>query len=274
MNRGLQESRDAPNLASDSTAMKTIFHAILICLFPVAMLQAQEAEKPKQELPAFQQEFLNLPKEKRDEFIKKYGEAQRLFGQKRVFEALAQLDEAAKIFANSPDLLNLTGACQVEFRNFDEAMKAFHKADEVFPNQFQIRFNIAELHFVAQRWEEAHTQFSGLLAMVGTTSAEIQTARLIEFKILICKLKLGKKDEVVAMSKKYDYLDDSPFPYFAKALLLFTEKNENEAQIEMVRAMRIFQDPNIIAPWRDTMTEVGYIKGDIMMEEGSGAAGE
>ena len=34
--------------------------------------------------------------------------------------------------------------------------------------------------------------------------------RLVEFKILLSKKKLGLKDEVTILAEKYDFLDDSP----------------------------------------------------------------
>lgn len=237
--------------------------AILLCLLPFAALSGQEAEKPKQELRAFEQEFLNLPQEKREEFQKKLAEAQRLFGQKRVFEAIDKANEAAAIFKNSPDLLNLQGASQVEFRNFEKAMEYFKEADRLAPNQSAILFNMAELNFVTKDWAAAETTLAKVLEMASESDdpAQLQLSRLVEFKLLLCKLKLGKKDEAAKLAKKYDYLDDSPFPYYAEAAIAFSEGREVEAEAAMARGARIFRNPGILAPWQDTMIEFGYIKG-------------
>jgi tetratricopeptide (TPR) repeat protein len=249
--------------------MKPISRAILLCLLPLALLRAQEAEKPQQELLPFQQEFLNLPQEKREEFEKKLAEAQRLFGQKRVFETLEKVAEASAIFANSPDLVNLEGACQVEFRNFDNAMALFKKADELAPNQATIVFNIAELNFVTKNWAAAEETLTKVLKMSGETPAgnDLQLSRLVEFKLLLCKIKLGKQDEAAKMAVKYDYLDDSPFPYYAEAAMHFAKNDEIKAEAAMQRAGRIFQNPAVLAPWQDTMIEFGYIKGFFGGEE-------
>lgn len=243
--------------------MKAISSAILLCLLPLALLRAEEAAKPEQELLPFQQEFLNLPQEKREEFEKKLAEAQRLFSQKRVFETLEKVAEASAIFSNSPDLVNLEGACQVEFRNFDNAMTLFKKADALAPNQPTIVFNIAELNFVTRNWAAAEETLNQVLKMSGETPVgnDLQLSRLVEFKLLLSKIKLGKTEEAEQLAAKYDYLDDSPFPYYAEAAMKFAANDEISAEAAMQRAGRIFQNPAVLAPWQDTMIEFGYIKG-------------
>ena len=236
---------------------------LLCCLLPVAAVKGQEAEKPKAELPAFAQEFSNLPKEKRDEYQLKFAEAQRLFAQKRVFETISKANEAAAIFKNSPELQNLLGACQVEFRDFDKAMEHFKAADKLMPGEPSILFNMAELNFVTKDWAAAETNLGKVLSMIekSTKPEDVQVSRLVEFKLLLAKLKLGKKDEAAKMAKKYDYLDDSPFPYYAEAAIAFAEGREMDAESAMARGSRIFRDPALISSWQDTMIEFGYIKG-------------
>jgi tetratricopeptide (TPR) repeat protein len=236
---------------------------LLCCLLPLAAVNGQEAEKPKPQVSVYEQEFSNLPKEQREEFQKKLAEAQRLFAQKRVFETIGKANEAAAIFKNSPDLQTLLGACQVEFRNFDKAMEHFKEADKLAPGQAAIIFNMAELNFVTKDWAAAEVNLGKVLSMMGksTRAEDVQLTRLVEFKLLLCKLKLGKKEEAATMAKKYDYLDDSPFPYYAEAAIDFSEGRDLEAESAMARGVRIFQDSALLSSWQDTMVEFGYIKG-------------
>lgn len=243
--------------------MNTISRAILLSLVPLALLRAQEADKPQRELLPYQQAFLNLPQEKRDDFMKALGDAQRLFSGKRVFEALEMVGKAQAIYADSPDLLNLRGACEVEFRSFDKALNSFKEADALAPGNPDIVFNIAEVHFVNKEWDAAETVLTKVLGLIGKEpdTNRFQLARLIEFKLLLCKIKLGKQAEAASMAQKYDYLDDSPYPYYAEAAIHFSTDRELDAEIVMARGARIFQNPAILAPWQDTMIEFGYIKG-------------
>jgi tetratricopeptide (TPR) repeat protein len=210
-------------------------------------------------LSSNQREFTNLPEEKRKEFIKLYTDAQQLFATMRVFETLEVLNEAEKIFPRSVELYNLRGSCYLEMRIFEKAEIAFKKALEISPNNLSVKFNVAECLFVSRQWQSSHDQFQELLKLMPPNALDI--SRLIEFKILLCKKKLGMDKEAKILADKYDYQDDSPYHYYAKAVLAFDNKELVEAEQWMARAARIFSDPKALLPWQDTMMEYGYIKG-------------
>jgi len=232
---------------------------LLLLLSSPLHAQAEPAAEEKSAVDSLlssQKEFLNLPEEQRKEFAKNFGEAARYFQQKRIFETLDSLDKAEKIFPKSAELLNLRGSCYVEMRAFDKATAAFGKALEFNPDNTSIKFNVAEVLFVTKQWQKAHDLFSEILK----TISESTLSRLVEFKILLCKKKLGMADEVVMLAEKYDYQDDSPYYYYAQAALAYEDGDLLKAEEWLARANRIFQDPNIIAPWQDTLVEFGYIK--------------
>ncbi len=205
-----------------------------------------------------QQAFLNLPEEDRKAFIKNMTEAERLFQQKRIFETLDELDKAAKIFVDSPEIYNLRGSCFVEMRAFDKALAQYEKARAFSKENPSIDFNIAEMYFVTKEWKKCSDLLEKIL--VALPPQNIGLARLVEFKILLCKKKLGMKEEVAAMAEKYDFLDDSPYYYYAKAAICYDDNNLIKAEEWLAIAGRIFTDPNTLAPWQDTLVEYGYIK--------------
>ncbi len=227
----------------------------------ISPLLAQEPaaaeEKPAAMLPN-QQEFLNMPEERRKEFLKHLGEASRFFQQKRIFETLEELDKAEKIFDKSPELLNLRGSCYVEMRAFDKALTAFRAATELSPDNPSIEFNIAEVLFVTREWQKSHDRFSEILKEIPENN--IALSRLVEFKILLCKKKLGMDEEAAALADKFDFHDDSPFHFYAQAALAYDDGDLVKAEEWLAMAGRIFRDPNILAPWQDTLVEYGYIK--------------
>jgi Tfp pilus assembly protein PilF len=205
-----------------------------------------------------QQAFLNLPEEVRKDFIKNLGEATRLFQQKRIFETLEELEKATEIFVDSPEIYNLRGSCFVEMRAFDKALADFQKAASYTKDNPSIEFNIAEVLFVTKQWQKSHDLFEKIMKVQPPVSLAL--SRLIEFKMLLCKKKLGMKDEATILAEKYDFLDDSPFHYYAKAALAYDAENLIKAEEWLAIAGRIFQDPNVLAPWQDTLVEYGYIK--------------
>ncbi len=244
--------------------MKAI--SLLSLLVSITPLVAQDASKPvekmpvagKQELMPNQQAFLNLPEESRKEFIKHLGEANRLFQQKRVFETLEEVDKAEKIFADSPEIHNMRGSCFVEMRAFDKALSEFQKASAFSKDNPSLEFNIAEVYFCTKEWKKSHDLLVKILGEL--PKDDMALGRLVEFKILLCKKKLGMNAEAAALAEKYDFLDDSPYHYYAKAALAYDANDLIKAEEWLAIASRIFTDVNVLAPWQDTLVEYGYIK--------------
>ena len=231
---------------------------LFLLLFSPLHAQEEDAPPTAPELLPSQQEFLNLPEEQRVDFARHFGEASRYFQQKRIFECLESISEAEKIFKNSAELHNLRGSCYVEMRAFDKAMTSFNEAIKITPKNTSIRFNIGEVLFVTKQWQGAHDTFQSILAEIPETNMAL--GRLVEFKIMLCKIKLEQKEEAMILAEKYDFQDDSPFYYYAKASLAYEEEKLLEAEEWLGRANRIFRDGNIVAPWQDTLVEFGYIK--------------
>jgi tetratricopeptide (TPR) repeat protein len=237
--------------------------SLLVLITPLAAQSSKPAadkstEQDVQELLPNQEAFLNLPEETRKEFFKNLGEANRLFQEKRIFETLDVLDKATRIFADSPEILNLRGSCYVEMRAFDKALADFTEALSLSKDNASIEFNIAEVYFVTKEWQKCCDIFERILPNIPEKQTAL--ARLVEFKILLCKNKLNQKEEVKKLVDKYDFLDDSPYYYYAQAAVAYDNKNLIKAEEWLARAGRIFIDPNVLAPWQDTMVEYGYIK--------------
>jgi tetratricopeptide (TPR) repeat protein len=246
--------------------MKSIAPFLLIVLLTplaaqtaVMSTEAAPAADPANLLPN-QQAFLNLPEEQRNEFIKLLGEANRLFQQKRIFETMETIEKARKIFTESPEIYNLRGSCFVEMRSFDKALADFQKALTYTKDNPSIEFNVGEIYFVTKEWQKALETFEKISKLIPDQPNTLALRRLVEFKMLLSKKKLGMTEEVAAMAEKYDFLDDSPYYYYAQAALAYEKNDLIKAEEWLAIASRVFQDPNILAPWQDTLVEYGYIK--------------
>ena len=240
---------------------KTLIGIIILALTPALLAQkdSDKGVKRMENIKPYQKSFLNLSAEKRSEFIKHQREASRLFAEKRIFESLESLRLAEKAFAESPELWNLRGSCYVELRAFDKALESFRKAQEIAGENLSIQFNIGEVYFVSGQWKKAHDIFESLLKKIPEERQAL--SRIAEFKLMLCKLRLGEEEEARILANKYDYLDDSPYHYYAKAALAYHRDDLTVAEQEIARAARIFRNASILAPWHDTLVEYGYIKG-------------
>jgi Flp pilus assembly protein TadD len=238
--------------------------ALLLLLVPFPLFAQDSAAKPAaqkgenvEDYPALK-EFSNLPADARKQFAQHLEEASKLFTQKRIFECMDELSKCSAIFEKSPALLNIKGACYVEFRDFEKARACFVRALELQPGVATVLFNLGEVEFCDHNWQKAHDLFSNVLER--TKEGEVAMRRLVEFKIMLCKIKLGKLDEAKAMATKYDFLDDSPYHYYANAVIAFQANDSLKAEEWLAIANRIFRDPAVLSPWQDTLIEFGYIK--------------
>ena len=263
------------------TSMKATLIAIFFCaallLAPfhgVAQETSQSAETP---VPQWQKDFEALGSAEQKLYREHLRESGRLFRQKRIIEALNKLAEAQRIFPSEPGALNLVGACHVEFRSFDKARTAFEEAlklqsehlegTDLLRGQERIRrlkpvmnilFNLAEMDFVTNQWENCLAKIEKLLPDMDPE--DLSMIRLLEFKYLLCKMKLGEVETARELAEKYDYLDDHPYYYYANAAISYHDKDEAEAERWRGIARRVFRNPATLAAWEDTMIEVGFVK--------------
>ncbi|MDA7882514.1 hypothetical protein N9A94_09450 [Akkermansiaceae bacterium] len=247
--------------------MKKIILTLLASTF---CLSAQNQDAGKKELPQWVVDLKALSDDDQKEYSKISQRCKQLFDQKRIFECLAAIWEAEDIYTGNPGLLNLRGACYVEFRNFDKALKAFDVALEIQKSDFNVRFNIAEIKFVSQKYQEALTDLEALYKEAVEDPNYANMVSLIQFKTVLCKLKLKAPEGAKAIIDETDFLSDSPLYYYGNAALEYSMDKGAEAEKWLARARRIFQNPQILAPWQDTLIEFGYIKsfygGDLEIE--------
>jgi len=246
--------------------MKQRLTAIFLTLTLASPLLAQDTtpappiktEKPVETIAEINQKFTNLPKKTREEFSRKLLKTQNLFNQKRIFDALEQIDELDKIFPNHPAALNIKGACYVEIRAFKKANAIFSEILRMSPDNTNVLFNLAEVDFVTKKWASAEERFSKLIPLLPKQNKPM--IRLCEFKLLLCKLKLDKKDEAKALMEKYDAWDDSPFYYFSRAAIDYNQGNKAEAEKQLRNARFVWRNNAALSAWQDTLIEFGYIR--------------
>ncbi len=263
------------------TCKKPLLLAAILALPSALCAQDEPANAPgvdeEKVVPKWQKSYENLGGEKQQTYRKHMREASRLFGQKRIIEALNSIADAQRVFPDDPHAFNLIGACHVEFRSFEKARTAFERALEMQSEHMEnlqgvqgdarirrmapvinILFNLAEMDFVTRKWKSCHDRIEKILPDMNPANTSM--IRLMEFKFLLCKIKLDQIDEARALAEKYDYLDDYPFYYYANAALSYHDNEEEEAERWRGSARRVFRRAAVLAPWEDTMIEVGYIK--------------
>lgn len=209
---------------------------------------------------AYEIAFSNLSLEDKKAYQDHLFKASEHFGKKRVFEALEKLFAAEDILPSGPHAMNLFGACYVEFRDFEKAEKHFGTVYEMTPASQAVIFNLAEIAFVTKRWQTSLDRFDHLLLQF--EGEHTQLTDLIDFKRMICLLKLGQKEEALKIKNSRPEDGDSPFYYYAEAVVQFEEGNDVEGTTNLINGRKVYgggENP-MNANWEDTMVEMGYIE--------------
>lgn len=259
---------------------KNLLITLLITAFTSLTVKAQnEAEAPEGDQNAAKTKILNtrfsnLPEEQRRKYLTTRADAHRFFSNKRTFETLMAIYEMRTIFEGDPIAYNLLGAIYVEFRDFAKAREVFSKALDMAGEDPKILFNLAELEFCDNQWISSINHFESLLKKIASQSGS-EVSRLVEFKIMLCKLALSKTDnknvtddqkkEYLAQAKqlahKYTYLLDSPYYYYANSALAFYDGDKSTASKWIITARKVYSSNlSSVTSWDDTMVEFGYIE--------------
>ena len=259
---------------------KNLLITLLITAFTSLTVKAQnEAEAPEDnqnvaKTKILNTRFSNLPEEQRRKYLTTRADAHRFFSNKRTFETLMAVFEMRTIFEGDPVAYNLLGAIYVEFRDFAKAREVLSKALDMAGEDPKILFNLAELEFCDNQWISSINHFESLLKKIASQS-DSEFARLVEFKIMLCKLALSKTDnknvtddqkkEYLAQAKqlahKYTYLLDSPYYYYANSALAFYDGDKSTASKWIITAKKVYSiNLGYVTSWDDTMVEFGYIE--------------
>lgn len=231
-----------------------------------------QANQPSETMKKAIEAFSNLPQETRNEFIKKRSEAAVLFQNKRIFEALEATGALIEIFPDDPQVLNLRGACYVEIRDFERAQVEFKRSMDITGPSVNVVFNVAEIAFVTQKWQESLDKFTEALSLAPENA--LQMRRLIEFKIMLSHISLSKDsslseadrkkhaETVKEMAAKYDFRDNSPYHYYAQSAYAYSQDDKKQGDKFLFQGRRVYSGglAQQISAWEDTMTEYGYIK--------------
>lgn len=204
-----------------------------------------------------------LPKEKLASIERNISEVASCLQGPRMQEALALLFDTAELIGKDYFLVeNMRGAVYTKMRDFAHAREHFQKAIDLTTNLpeegFHPRFNLAEVEFVEGNYEKAIERFSKLLEL--DIEAAKSTRRLMEFKIMLSRLKLGQRAEAEEAAAKFDPLDnDSPAYYFAQAALCYDKDDREEGDGWLLSARRIYPQP-LNDVYKDSLVEAGWIQ--------------
>lgn len=187
---------------------------------------------------------------------KKFGdiiiEVRKLASARQHQQALEKLGEAEALRPNSPEVLMVRGNIYTNAKEYDKARASFLKAESLKPRAFEIRFNLAELDYVQGNYQTASDSFAKLLTATPPPPAEIRS--LMQFKIVVCQIRLNKVAEAEESAKAYAFKDESPASFFTRATFAMQKGDHATANDWLTKAQTTFK-PADVAPYVDALVE-------------------
>ena len=202
------------------------------------------------------EQFRKLPQQKQDAFLQLLWEGTNLLQKNRMREAAEKLNDAEIIWADHLVLITGKVALLMHARDFDRAAQYLARGMALYPEIWQMRFNMAENDFARKDFKKAEEGFQTLLAKEQRLSPTER--RFVEYQVILCQMKQGRMDEAKQRLDKYDTFDESPIYFYGMAAWYFQKGEPAKAQQWIQDARRVY-DATKIYVYEDSLKELGLI---------------
>jgi Tfp pilus assembly protein PilF len=219
--------------------------ASFLTLLAVAGLATAQSTKPAPEPSAADQKFAAVLMD-----VRKLASAQKYE------EALQKLRDAETLNPNSALVQNVRGSIYTSMKDYEKARECFKAAVALMPGSFEFRFNLTELDYVQGNYEAAAASFTSILAAYPDLQKTVRS--LVQFKIVVCRIKLNQLAEAEELVKRFAFADDSLAGYFTKASFAAHKGDNASANGWLARAQKAF-NPGEVAPYVDALVEAHWI---------------
>ncbi len=244
--------------------MKNILKTTLLCIVVSTLSASAQGHIAKSRLKKIADQFNELEETDRVKYVQHKNKAFKARENQKYFTCLTEISNAQSIFQNDMDLLFLNGICHAQIHDIDKAVKCYEKVLEIDHTHIFTLMNIIEINYFAGRFEETIKYIKQVNSIVDSR-ANGRHLPLLDFKYLISLTKLSKQDpekyksELAQVKKKYTFMDDHPFYYFANALESLDKDDKQEGLIWILKGYLIFENPATIEVWNKALVDTDYI---------------
>ena len=217
------------------------------------------AEEVASELAKDKAAFARLPDEEQARFRRLVDEAGQVLRKYKPRKALALLNEARRLRAIDHDLLLFRGLAWMQLREHETACRYFERGLRYYPEFTPLQFNLAECEFMRGRYAESEALFAQTLGE--RPELPLPTLRILEFKSLLCLLKLEQSEEARRRIEAV-VADGTPFDRYAKAAWRLKAGPDDQARSLLASARSVFT-PAARIPYEESLIACGLIDGQL-----------
>lgn len=245
------------------------YFPILLCLLSPLYMQfpcpAQEfppaaPTKPKlKEIPAWLVEFSNLPADTRKQYITTFQRAKLAFNNGQWIDCITLLAQCEIIMRGNPNIWNLRASCLIEQKYFEEAEAEMKKILQVMPKDAVTIMNMSSVHMAFGRYEESLKILLPLRDDLEFQGRQEGLIHVLDFRVLLCYLKLGDKDKARERVAHVSPMDDTPLYFYGRAAFALAEGEPDEAVHQISLATRIFANNKAYVPYQRALELSGLL---------------
>ncbi len=239
--------------------MTTLTRTIIALSLLTSPLCAQTEIETVSELPEWAIEFSNLSSEQRAQYLEYFDLARAAYKKANWVECMGHLDQCGIIFDSNPNVLNLKAGCLLEMGFYAEAEPIVLKVLKLTPSDAVAILNLSSVYLGKREFEKGIIELQKSLKALPLDAPQI-LRDILNFRIFLCQLMLGKEEEALRLVAHASPLDDSPLFYFVQCALYYFHGNYPSASKELKTAQSIFGKGNYIRAFESGIKLSGLLE--------------
>ncbi len=226
-------------------------------LLPAQAQQAQTLDDVK-DLPSWVVELSNLPRDKRERYIRNFNFAKEAYKNSKWLECIGYLNSCELIFNQNPNVWNLLAGAYIEQEQYDEAERVCLKSLKDEPANSVVQLNLSSIYLAQGKFQKGYDEIAKVLNSLNPKK-EPDLYNVLLYRQFLCLVMMDKQQEARSLVRHTRPMDDTPLYYFTQSTLYILAKDRIKAKGELDSADRIFKNYPLLRAYHKGMMLSGVI---------------
>ncbi len=208
--------------------------------------------------------FEALAVDQRKKYLDYKQSAFEAFQKNKLSSCLVHTIKAEQVFKFDHEIYFWRGMCYAQWHDMENAVKEYKKVIEIYPTNITVNMNLLEIYYFSKKYENSLQMSDRIRAFYNIEDFPRNQIPLIEFKRLVSMTKLLAKfpefkKQTTKLNNLYNFMDDTPFSYYAQALAYYEKGDKTEADGRVSAAIYVFGVKEVVS-WTKALRDAGYIE--------------